>query len=159
MTKKSVLAAAMALILFVTFIPPVTAEDKIGEITAVKRFVQGDDKIEILAIDDPDNPFVTCYLTTVKTGQFLALADPSNNSIACRLTRPVPVRDGKQVFNKSTNDDIFSLSKSVLSKELRISRHYDPKRNVLVYVSYVTKEVGGSVKHSLSVVPLGIEFK
>jgi len=122
--------------------------DKIGKVVAVKHMMQGDDEIHVLAIDDPQNPFITCYLTTISTGQWFAMADPSNSSIACRLTGDL----GN--VNKSVNPAIFSQSKSVLSKELRIARFYDKKRNVMVYVSFVTKSIGGSVKHSMSVVPL-----
>lgn len=44
--------------------------------------------------------------------------------------------------------------KSVLFKTLKIRRIYDEGSQTLLYLSYSTKEIEGSYKHSLSTVPL-----
>jgi CreA protein len=135
--------------------PVLAATDTIGEISVKKRILQGNDKIQILAIDDPDNPFVTIYVTHVKAGKWLALADPSNSSIAIRLTGEVPVDgDGKQIVDTSNKNTVASLSKSIGFKKIRIARHYDSKRHALIYTIYSTKILDGSYKHSMSVVVL-----
>jgi CreA protein len=132
----------------------------IGEVTAVERFIDGDDKIKVIRLQDPDNPFVSIYFTTIKSGQFFAIADPSNTSIATRLTSPVPVdREGKQIINKHPNMEIASVSKSIGTKELKIARWYDPEKNTLIYLVYTTKWIGGSLKHSISAVPLGLPLE
>jgi CreA protein len=110
--------------------------------------------LRCVAFEDPENPFITVYITHIEA-KGLTMSDPSNMSIAVRLTKPVPVDSkGNQIVNKKVNQNIFSISKSLISKELKIGRYYDNERNVLVYISYSEKAVGGSVKHSLSVVPL-----
>lgn len=129
---------------------------QIGEIDAVNRLVQGDDTIKIIRVDDPDNPFVSIYFTTIDSGQFLAMADPSNTSIAARLTGEIPRdKDGNMIIDKSTNPNIAHISKSIGSKVMKIGRWYDAKKNVLCYLVYTTKWLDGSLKHNLSVVPLG----
>lgn len=145
-------------LLFALFliVPNVFAQKSIGEVEAVQRIIEGNDRIRVIRIDDPDNPFVSIYFTSIKSGQFFALADPSNTSIATRLTSPVPVdKDGKQIVNKSTRLEIASVSKSIGTKEMKIARWYDAEKNTLVYLVYTDKWIGGSLKHSISAVALG----
>ena len=49
---------------------------------------------------------------------------------------------------------IFTKSKSIFFKYMKIRRIYDAENQTLLYVSYSTKETSGSFKHSLSTVPL-----
>ena len=129
---------------------------QIGEVVCVKRLVQGNDIIKIIRVQDPENPFVSIFFTTIKSGRLLALADPSNASIAARLTGEVPVdENGKQIINQMPNKDIAHIRKSIGSKIMKIARFYDIKMNTLTYLVYTTKILDGSLKHSLSVVPLG----
>lgn len=128
---------------------------RIDKFKAIDAFGPQDYDLETLRIDDPDNPFVSIYVTHIIATGF-ALSDPSNTSIACRLTGTIPVdKDGKQIINKSTNHNIAHFSKSIGTKVMRISRSYDKGKNVLIYNVYTTKLFDGSLKHSLSVVPLG----
>jgi CreA protein len=134
-----------------------TTAVKIGEVTCIDRIVGGDDVIPIIRIDDPENPFISIYVSQVTSGAWLAISDPSNSSIATRLTGEIPLdADGKQIINKNTNLDIGHFRKSIGSKVMKIARWYDHEKNVLVYVVYTTKAFDGSAKHSLSVVPLGV---
>jgi CreA protein len=155
--KKYIIAA-----IIISFLIPFNAFSatkavKIGEVVNIDRMGPRDDKILVLRIDDPENPFISIYITQVKAGSWTAIADPSNASIACRLTQAIPVDDkGKQIINKKHNKDIGHFRKSIGSKIMRIARWYDPEKNVLVYVVYTTKILDGSSKHSLSVVPLGM---
>jgi len=128
---------------------------QINKFEAIDVIGPRDYNLEVLRIDDPDNPFVSIYITHII--QDYAIADPSNVSIACRLTGQIPVdEDGKQIINKETDNDIGHFKKSLGTKVMRIARSYDKVKNVLIYNVYTTKLFDGSMKHSMSVVPLGI---
>jgi len=127
---------------------------RINKFIAVDPIGPANYHIETLRIDDPDNTFVSIYVAHII--QDWSMSDPSNVSIACRLTGSIPVdENGKQIINKKTNNDIGHFKKSIGSKVMRISRSYDKEKNVLIYNVYTTKLFDGSMKHSLSVVPLG----
>ena len=111
------------------------------------------DKIQVFEIQDSDMPFISIYLTSIKSGNPMAMADPSDNSISTRLTGKI----GK--INKKTNMKVINLKKSIGWKTLKIARFYDNINNTLVYVTYSTKVFNGSYKHSISVVPLGLKNK
>lgn len=128
---------------------------RIDRFEAIDRLGPNDYDLETLRIDDPENPFVSIYITHIIATGF-QFADPSNTSIACRLTGDIPLDDkGNQIINTETNHDIAHFRKSIGSKVMRISRSYDKGKNVLIYNVYTTKLLDGSLKHSLSVVPLG----
>ena len=129
--------------------------EEIGEVDCVKRLIQGNDTIKIIRVEDPDNPFVSIFFTTIDSGQIFAMADPSNTAIAARLTGEIPIKDGQRVINTTPSENIASVSKSIGSKTMKIARFYDKKKDTLVYLVYTTKILDGSLKHSLSVVPLG----
>lgn len=153
--KKKVLILTLGIVLCCATVFAVSARF-IGEVKCIDRLGPRDDTVKVLRIDDPENPFVSIYITQVKAGEWLAMADPSNTAIACRLTGKIPVDDkGNQIINKKTNEDIGHFRKSIGTKVMKIARWYDKEKNVLVYVVYTTKILGGSLKHSLSVVPLG----
>ena len=42
---------------------------------------------------------------------------------------------------------IFTRSKSIFFKTMKIRRIYDPANQTLIYLSYSTKETSGSFKH------------
>jgi CreA protein len=153
-----IMILAIILAMIFVYIGIVNAAPKavnIGEFVNIDRLGPRDDKIMIVRINDLENPFISIYVTQVKSGEWTALADPSNSSISCRLTGIIPVdEDGKQIINKATNLNIGSFRKSIGSKVMKIARFYDKGQNVLVYVVYTTKMFDGSSKHSLSVVPL-----
>ncbi len=129
---------------------------QIGEVTCIKRLMSGNDIIRIIRVQDPENPFISIFFTTIDSGKIFAMADPSNASIAARLTGVIPLdKDGKQIINPTPNTDIAHIRKSLGSKVMKIARFYDKKMNTLTYLVYTTKLLDGSLKHSLSVVPLG----
>lgn len=129
---------------------------QIGEVVCIRRVIGGNDVIKIIRVQDPDNPFVSIFFTTIESGKIFAMADPSNTAIAARLTGEIPVNEkGEQIINKNPSEDIAHISKSIGSKTMRIARFYDQKMNTLTYLVYTTKLLDGSLKHSLSVVPLG----
>ena len=58
------------------------------------------------------------------------------------------------IDRSKSGEVIFSTSKSILFKHLKIRRIFDEENRTLVYLSYSTKESQGSDKHSLTTVPL-----
>lgn len=133
---------------------PAQAE-QVGEVSTAFKLLGANHKIVIEAFDDPDLAGATCYVSRAKTGGIkgsLGLAeDTSDASIACRQTGPIKLpedvvngqRDGERVFRKST---------SILFKKLQVVRFYDPKRNVLIYLTYSDRLVDGSPKNSISAI-------
>lgn len=153
MIKKILIITAFILIPAISF--GAAKAVRINKFMAIDPIGPKNYHIETLRIDDPDNPFVSIYVAHII--QDYSLSDPSNVSIACRLTGKIPIgKDGKPEINTKTNNDIGHFRKSMGTKVMRISRSYDVKKNVLIYNVYTTKLFDGSMKHSLSVVPLGM---
>jgi len=103
------------------------------------------DTIEITAFDDPTIKGIACYVT--QPARTLSLEDPSNSSIACRQVGPIS-------GDLKASPNLFSASKNLFFKAMRVDRFFDAKRNVLVYISYTTKTSGDNHSHSVSVVPV-----
>ena len=108
--------------------------------------------IKIQTFNDPKIPGVTCHISHVEAN--LDLADPSDMSIACRQTGEITKAMLDQIDNSKSGEVIFSTSKSILFKHLKIRRILDSSSQTLLYLSYSTKESTGSYKHSLTSVPL-----
>ena len=143
---KRIAAITIVLVMCITSISFADGGRKIAEITL--KGLMFSDKLNILVFQDPDMPFISIYLTHIKAGGFV-LADPSNNTIATRLTG-----DLGHIVTKS-NPTVINLKKSIGWKTLKIARFYDKANNTLIYVTYSTKVIEPSIKHSMSVVPLG----
>ncbi|WMN61117.1 CreA family protein [Pseudoalteromonas xiamenensis] len=101
---------------------------------------------------DPKVTGVTCHVSHIEAN--LDFADPSDMSIACRQTGPITAEQMSQVKLGNSGEVVFSTSKSVLFKSLKVRRVYDPESKTLLYISYSTKETSGSHHHALSTVPL-----
>lgn len=108
--------------------------------------------IKVQTFNDPKIPGVTCHISHVEAN--LDFADPSDMSIACRQTGEISAAMLKDIDLSKNGEVIFSTSKSVLFKHLKIRRILDSSSQTLLYLSYSTKESTGSYKHSLTSVPL-----
>ncbi|OBP13905.1 hypothetical protein A5320_14615 [Rheinheimera sp. SA_1] len=108
--------------------------------------------IKIQTFNDPAIAGVTCHISHVEAN--LDLADPSDMSIACRQTGEITAAMLSKIDKSKSGEVIFSTSKSILFKHLKIRRIFDADNKTLVYLSYSTKESAGSDKHSLTTVPL-----
>lgn len=141
------LAAAFVLVAFGA------AAEPIGEVDTVFKFIGPDHKIVVDAYDDPKVEGVTCYVSRAKTGglkgAFGLAEDKAEASIACRQVGPIrfpaPVE---------AQEEMFSERISLVFKRLRVVRMVDPKRNVLVYLTYSDRVIEGSPQNSLTVVPV-----
>ncbi|MCF6281237.1 MAG: CreA family protein [Candidatus Polarisedimenticolaceae bacterium] len=127
----------------------------IGEVSTKFKMMGPNDKIIIEAFDDLAVPGVTCYLSRAKTGGLSGAVgmaeDTSDASIACRQVGAIHL-SGKILKGEADGDVVFKKRTSILFKSMQVVRFYDPKRNVLVYLTYSDKIIEGSPKNSISVV-------
>jgi len=131
--------------------------EEIGSVSTKFKMLGANDKIVIEAFDDPDINGATCYLSRAKTGGVsgaVGLAeDTSDASIACRQVGPIVL--SKEIKKgEADGDEVFKKSTSLLFKSLQVVRFYDPKRNVLVYLTYSDRIIEGSPKNSISTIPI-----
>ncbi|MCJ8351644.1 CreA family protein [Moritella sp.] len=108
--------------------------------------------IKINSFVDPAISGVTCHVSHIEAD--LDFSDPSDMGIACRQTGDITAAMLATIDTSKSGEVIFNKSKSILFKSLKIRRIYDADSQSLLYVSYSTKEINGSYKHSLSTVPL-----
>ncbi|GAA0342807.1 CreA family protein [Bowmanella denitrificans] len=108
--------------------------------------------IKLDAFTDPVVTGVTCHVSSIEAN--LDFSDPSDSAIACRQTGPITAAMIAQIDKSKSGEVLFSKSKSIFFKSMKIRRIFDAEHQTLMYVSYSTKETSGSFKHSLSTVPL-----
>lgn len=125
------------------------SDNEVGEVS-LGVFTTKDIKLDML--QDPIVTGVSCHIAHVKAD--LDFADPSDMSIACRQTGPITLAMISAIDKSKDGEIVFKTSKSIFFKSLKVRRIYDSENKTLIYVSYSTKEVQGSHKHSLSTVPL-----
>jgi CreA protein len=144
--------ALLALIALPAVALPVSAEE-VGRIGV--DWVGNDIVIE--AIPDPKVAGVTCHVAYFDRSIIDRLSngnwfeDPSNSSIACRQTGPITVGD---IDMSPEGEDVFSRSRSIIFKSLKVTRVFDEKNQVLIYLTHATELTQGSAKMSISTVPL-----
>lgn len=130
-----------------------TAAQPIGQVDTTFNLLTPNNKILVEGFDDPRVNNAVCYLSKAKTGgaaSWIGIAeDTSDASIACRGIGPVSLKGAIP-----DQEIVFSESRSVLFKKLKIVRMYDKQRQVLVYLAYSDKLIDGSPKNSISVVPI-----
>lgn len=108
--------------------------------------------IKIDAFTDPLVTGITCHVSSIEAN--LNFADPSDSSIACRQTGPITAEMIAQIDKSKNGEVLFTKSKSIFFKTMKIRRILDVENQTLMYLAYSTKETSGSFKHSLSTVPL-----
>ena len=119
----------------------------------VFHLLSPDAKLGTYVIDDPAVDGVACYFTVPEQGGWSGWAgfaeQRSETSLACRQIGPVKI---KAKFQQG--DNIYEQRRSLFFKTMHIVRGCDPKRNVLVYLSYTDKLIDGSPQNSTSTVPI-----
>ncbi len=119
----------------------------------VFHLLSPDAKLATYVIDDPQVEGVACYFTVPEQGGWSGWAgfaeQRSETSLACRQVGPATI---KAKFAQGV--DIYEQRRSFFFKTMHIVRGCDPKRNVLVYLSYTDKLIDGSPQNSTSTVPL-----
>ena len=139
---------------FTLSLAPLTASaEEIGRVGV--DWVGNDIVIE--AIADPKVAGVTCHVSYFDRSTWDRLTkgnwfeDPSNNSIACRQTGPITIGD---IAMGPEGEQVFRESRSLIFKSLSVTRIYDAKNKVLVYLTHANEVTDGSAKMSISTVPL-----
>lgn len=113
--------------------------------------------ILIEAIADPEVQGVTCHLAYFDRSMLDRLSqgnwfeDPSNSAIECSRTGPIKIGD---IRRGPKGEDVFSASRSLIFKSLRVKRIYDEQNQVLVYLAHANQVKEGSAKMSISTVAL-----
>ena len=129
-----------------------SAED-VGCTSTTFRIFGANDKICVMAFDDPRISGVSCHISQARTGGVkgsLGVAeDPSRFAIACRQTGPIALPD-----KLPREESVFSESTSLVFKNTKVIRMLDEKRNTLVYVAISKRVIEGSPMNSLSTVPI-----
>lgn len=129
--------------------------EEIGSVDTAFKLIGPDHKIVIEAFDDPVIPGITCHVSRARTGGIkggLGLAeDTSDASIACRQVGPITLPPD---LKKQDGEDVFSERRSILFKRMQVTRFYDEKRNVLIYLVWSDKLIDGSPKNAISTVPV-----
>lgn len=128
---------------------------RIGSVDTTFKLLGRNDRIVVDRYDDPRVDGVSCYVSRAETGGIsgsLGLAtDPNRFSIACRATGPVTLH-GKL----PDREVVFGAAASPLFKEVRVTRLFDPDKQVLVYLVWSTIALarGGSAFNSITAVSL-----
>ena len=125
------------------------SDNEVGDVS-LGLFTLKDIKLNVLT--DPVVTGVTCHVASVEAD--LSFSDPSDSSISCRQTGEITAAMIAQIDKSKDGEVVFTKSKSVFFKTMKIRRIFDPTTQTLMYLSYSTKETSGSFKHSLSTVPL-----
>lgn len=116
--------------------------------------------ILIEAIADPEVQGVTCHLAYFDRSMIDRLSqgnwfeDPSNSAIECARTGPIRIG---QISRGPKGEDVFSASRSLIFKSLRVKRIYDEQNQVLIYLAHANQVKEGSAKMSISTVALAPE--
>jgi len=121
--------------------------------STVFKLLSPNHKLATYAIDDPLVEGVTCHFTVPEKGGWKGWAgfaeELSDVSLACRQFGPVKF---KEKFKQG--DEMYRKRRSLFFKKMRIVRGCDPKRNVLVYLSYSDRIIEGSPQNSTSTVAI-----
>lgn len=113
--------------------------------------------IIVEAIQDPKVGGVTCHLAYFERSVLDRLRqgnwfeDPSNSAIECSRTGPIDIG---AIDRGSRGETVFSESRSLIFKSLRVRRIYDAQNRVLVYVAHANQVSEGSAKMAISTVEL-----
>lgn len=94
--------------------------------------------IKINTFQDPKVPGVTCHVASIEAN--LSLADPSDSSVSCRQTGEITPEMIASIDRSKSGEVVFTKSKSILLKTMKIRRIYDAETQTLLYISYSTKE-------------------
>lgn len=144
-------------VLFLLFSTTVFARD-IGSVNTTFKVLGANDKIVVVAFEDPHIPEITCYLSRAKTGGVsgaVGLAeDKSEASLACVRTQPIKSLNKKVTSGDLDGENVYKVNTSITFKTLQVVRFYDKKTNSVTYLTYSDKLIDGSPNNSVFAVSL-----
>ena len=111
--------------------------------------------IVVEAIPDPKVQGVTCHVAyfdrslidRLQQGNWFE--DPSYSAIDCSQTGPITLGD---IDEGTGGEDVFSASRSLIFKSLKVTRIYDKANHTLIYLAHASELTQGSGKMSISTV-------
>lgn len=147
---------AFALLTLLAFSSPALADDgrDVGQVSTVFKFLTPNDKIKIAAFEDPKIEGITCFISRAVTGglkgAFGLAEDTSDASISCHQTGIIkflkPIEAGKD------GEEVFNERRSLIFKELHVTRFYDKKSKTFIYLTWSDRIIEGSPKNSITTV-------
>jgi CreA protein len=126
-------------------LPATLAAEQVGNVDV--GWLGNDLIIEALA--DPEVAGVTCHVAYFERGLIDRLQkgnwfeDPSNSSISCRQTGPIKIGD---IDRDDEGEDVFSKSRSIVFKSIKVKRIFDEKNQTLIYISHARDVQNGSAR-------------
>ena len=142
---------ALALTLALAALP--AAAEEVGRVGV--DWVGND--IVIDAFADPEVTGVTCHVAYFERSMIDRLSqgnwfeDPSYSAIDCARTGPIALG---AIARGPKGETVFSESRSLIFKSLRVTRIYDEATRTIVYLAHANELTQGSGKMSMSTVPL-----
>lgn len=127
--------------------------EEVGCTSTTFNLFSPNDKVCVIAFNDPDIEGVTCHISQAKTGGWKGAVgvaeDPSRFSITCHQFGPIALPP-----NLDREKSVFSESTSLIFKNTKVVRMYDEKRKTLVYVAISKRVLEGSPMNAISAVPI-----
>lgn len=137
-------------LLALLFALPAQAET-VGCVTTAWKLIGANHKVCVEAFVDPKLSGVSCHVSQARTGGVsgtLGLAqDPAQFSLSCEQTGPIAIPP-----KLPEQETVFTEDTSILFKETRVTRLWDPERNTLVYLAISRKLIDGAPNNSVSTV-------
>ncbi len=147
----------IALITALFCVLPTARAEELGTVSTKFKWFGPNDKILVEVFEDEVVSGVACYLSRAKTGGISGAVgvaeDTSDASIDCRQIGPIRLTEDIRA-GKANGEEVFKKRTSLVFKSMQVVRFYDPRRNVLIYLSYSDRIIEGSPKNSISVVPI-----
>ena len=102
------------------------------------------DKLKVSVFSDPKLPSVHLYLADFErplTEKITSnpFADPSSSSLSCVASSPSSPEQIASISGDERGEEVFSESKNLIFKSIKVRRLYDKKTNTAIYASYSTR--------------------
>ena len=137
---------------------PAASAQQVGKVGV--DWVGNDILVEAFA--DPKVAGVTCHIAYFDRSMIDRLQqgnwfeDPSFSAVDCSQTGPLTVGD---IALGKGGEEVFSASRSLIFKSLRVTRIYDAANRTLIYLAHASELTQGSGKMAISTIqlPPGVE--
>jgi len=142
-------------------LPPVRAPEVVARFSGSGFLFK--DGVEVVAVEDPKVHGVVLHLShqTRNLKDRLTkdpFTDSADASVVASVVGPISLRE--PIDESEAGEEVYSASKALFFKSLRVRRIYDKKNDCLLYVSYSTRffqnmdEPNSRYRTGLAVVPL-----
>ena len=122
------------------------------------KLLTPNDKLATYVVDDPLIEGVACAYTAHEkggvAGMFGVAEQTSEISLSCSQYAPIKLRAGKEKEKFAQGETVVSERRSLLFKQMHISRGCDIKRNMLIYMVYSDRLIDGSPENSTAAVAI-----